>query len=272
MFAFKHKPRLELEVLHRPAEGQAKPTPLLFIHGAYAAAWCWEEHYLPYFASHGYECYALSLRGHGGSEGHEYLALTSLDDYLADIEQVIRDLPAPPVLIGHSMGGLLAQLYLQKHQVPAVALLASVPPEGLIGSALQLGFREPQAFLELNLIHASDGRMATIAGIRRTLFSDALSEKEVVKYLMRFQPESHRAVLDLSFLPFRPSYPAAPVPMLVLGAEKDGLFPPYMIHATASRFGTRAEIFPGMAHVMMLEPDWQKPAERILAWLQQLPA
>ncbi|MBB5018459.1 non-heme chloroperoxidase [Chitinivorax tropicus] len=269
MFNYRAKPSLALEVLHHPAANAPRPHPILFIHGAYSAAWCWEPHFLPFFAAQGYDCHALSLRGHGGSEGHEYLSLTSIDDYLADIEQVVATLPQAPILIGHSMGGMLAQLFCQKHPAAAAILMASVPPEGLLGATMQLAFREPQAFFELNLIHASDGRLSTIASIRRQLFSDSMPEQEAIRYLARFQPESHRAILDLSFLPFRPTAVPNQVPVLVLGAEKDGLFPPYLVHATASRYGVKAEIFPNMAHVMMLEPHWQQPAQRIAGWLAE---
>ena len=51
----------DLEVLcHTPA-GVARETPLLFIHGAYTGAWCWDECFMPWFAEQGYSCYALSL-------------------------------------------------------------------------------------------------------------------------------------------------------------------------------------------------------------------
>ena len=271
MFPYKTKPKYELELISRPPQQPDQGVPLLFVHGAYAAAWVWEEYFMPFFSAHGYQCHALSLRGHGGSEGHEYLALTSLDDYVADLEQVIGDMPQHPVLIGHSMGGMVVQQYLQKHQAPGAALLASVPPEGLLNSALQLAFREPQVFLELNLVHSTDGRHATIDSIGRALFSENLPRAEMMKFLTRFQPESHRAILDMSFLPFRFQSKAKPTPMLVLGAEKDSFFPPYMVHSTAARFGTRAEIFEGMAHTMMLEPGWREVAERILVWLSTIP-
>ena len=106
---------------------------------------------------------------------------------------------------------------------------------------------------------------------QRAKLSPALPRSEMIKFLTRFQPESHRAILDMSFLPFRFQGRAQQVPMLVLGAGKDTFFPPYMVHSTAARFGTRAEIFKDMAHTMMLEPGWREVAERILVWLSTLP-
>ena len=271
MFVYRARPRHELEILHRAPTVTSQGLSLVFVHGAYAAAWCWEEHFMPYFAEHGYPCYALSLRGHGGSEGHEYLALTSLEGYVAAWGRVLDDIEGPVVLVGRSMGGMVIQQYLHKHAVHGAVLLASVPPEGLLNSALQLAFREPQVFLELNMVHSSEGRHTAIDNIGRALFSPALPRSEMIKFLTRFQPESHRAILDMSFLPFRFQGRAQQVPMLVLGAGKDTFFPPYMVHSTAARFGTRAEIFKDMAHTMMLEPGWREVAERILVWLSTLP-
>ena len=55
--------------------------------------------------------------------------------------------------------------------------------------------------------------------------------------------------------------------MLVLGAQRDGIFTPAEIHANARAYNTKAEIFPDMGHDMMLEPGWRDVAERIHTWL-----
>ncbi len=60
---------MHLEVITRTPNGGARPTPPLFVHGAYGGAWEWDEHFLPYFAERGWEAHALSLRGHAGSDG-----------------------------------------------------------------------------------------------------------------------------------------------------------------------------------------------------------
>lgn len=58
-------------------------------------------------------------------------------------------------------------------------------------------------------------------------------------------------------------------PMLVLGADADTVIPPSDVHATAKAYGTCAELFPSMAHDMMLESGWRSVAERILSWLSE---
>lgn len=127
---------VELEVLRcAPAAASSKP-PLLFVHGSFHASWCWETHWLPYYSAAGYDAYALSLRGQGGSGvGPGGGAAGTLEQHAADVCSLARALPGAPVLIGHSFGGLVVQQCVSARaadppKVAGVALLCSVPPEG----------------------------------------------------------------------------------------------------------------------------------------------
>ena len=55
----------------------------------------------------------------------------------------------------------------------------------------------------------------------------------------------------------------------IIGAVDDTIIPIRVVEATARIYGTRAEIFPGIAHDMMLEAGWEKVAKRILGWLEE---
>ena len=98
---------MELELIHQHPQKMKFNHPLLFLHGAFSGAWCWKENYLDYFASQGFECLALSLRGHGESKSHKPLDQLSLKDYQKDLFSVIDQFEEPPMVIGHSMGCLL---------------------------------------------------------------------------------------------------------------------------------------------------------------------
>jgi pimeloyl-ACP methyl ester carboxylesterase len=256
---------LEL-ISHVPAK-LSHPTPLLFVHGAFVAAWCWDDHFLPYFAQRGYAAHALSLRGHGGSAGWDTLATTSVDDYETDVKRIAQQIGAPLAVIGHSMGGMVVQRCLHKLKATAAVLMASVPPEGLLGSSMLMAARDPALFGEINLIQHAHPSFATLQGVRRAVFSDHIADEEIGKHLARMQPESQRAVFDLSWPQQFFIGRAKDVPVLVLGGEKDAFFPPGAIESTARVYGVKAEIFPGMAHAMMLEPEWQSVADRIIDWL-----
>lgn len=257
----------ELEVLCHAPEHVTHEHPLLFIHGAYVAAWCWEEHFQPWFARRGWMTYALSLSGHGKSRKREHLDSYSLDDYVRDVAEVAAKLPAPPVLIGHSMGGMVVQKYLEQYDAPATVLVSSVPPQGLMGSAFGLMLKRPSLLTDLNRIMA--GTDIDIDSLREALFHQPVGADDLLRYYRLSQPESHRAIWDMSLFSLpQPARMHRP-PMLILGAEHDALIPPDQVHMTATTYGRQAEIIPGMGHGMMLERDWEKVALRVAAWLDE---
>lgn len=253
-------------IVHAP-DAAARRVPVLFVHGAFVAAWCWDDYFLPYFSEHGYAAHALSLRGHGGSAGWDSLATASIDDYESDVVRMARHIGEPVVLVGHSMGAMVVQRCMHKIDVAAAVLMASVPPEGLLGSSLMLAARDPRLFGELNLIQYAHPSFATLQTVRRAVFSKHVSDDEVGRHLARMQPESQRAVFDLSWPQQFFIGRALNVPVLVLGGAEDAFFPPPMIESTARLRGVTAEIFPRMAHAMMLEREWRHVADRVIEWL-----
>jgi pimeloyl-ACP methyl ester carboxylesterase len=260
---------MRLEVISRlPAQGQPKGPPLLFVHGAYGAAWIWDQHFLPYFADRGFAAHAVSLRGHGGSDGWEMLAFARLKDYVADVLAVTAALPAPPILIGHSMGGMVVQKALYEAAFPAAVLMASVPPHGLAGSMLGMAFSNPPLFSEMSTAQLMGPAMVNGYLARKALFSDDLDDERVDDYLRRFQPESQLVVFDLMGLDLPPSRSKLDIPVLVLGARNDSFVFESAVKATAEAYRTRPELFDGMAHAMMLDHDWLKVAGRVHDWLE----
>jgi non-heme chloroperoxidase len=262
-----HRTEKPLELITRLPKGVVHPTPLLFVHGAFTAAWCWDEHFLPFFAQAGYAAHALSLSGHGASPGRERLDTFSIDAYVEDIAHVAATLPAPPVLIGHSMGGFVVQKYLEKYIAPAAVLMCSVPPQGLLSSAIGLLFSKPALMKDLNAM-LSGGKVA-LESLRDGLFAQPVSLDLLQKFARNAQPESHRALWDMSLFSLPRTALVRRTPLLVQGAELDHLIVASLVSMTARAYGTEAHFFPGMGHGLMLERDWEKPAHSILEWLQQ---
>src|SRR3954471_624099 len=123
-------------------------APVLFVHGAFAGAWMWREVFMPFFARRGRACAAVSLRGHGASEGRAGLRAARLSDYRDDLQRAFAALPEPPVVVAHSLGGLLAQQLIGREEMRALALLASLPPEGLWLESPRLAITDPHIWLE----------------------------------------------------------------------------------------------------------------------------
>jgi non-heme chloroperoxidase len=260
-----------LEILARSPEGTPRRTPLLFVHGAFTAAWCWDEHYLGYFAAAGYAAHALSLSGHGRSRGREHLDSLSIGDYVDDVVEAMAGLPAPPVLIGHSMGGFVVQKVLERHAVPAAVLACSVPPQGLMAAAFGLMFSRPGLLRDLNRLMA--GGHVALDTLREALFAQPVAAVDLERFYRLAQPESHRAIWDMSLFglphPSRIAARGDASKLLVLGTELDHLMPSSLVEMTARTYGVEAKIFPGMGHGLMLERDWETPARYILDWLDQ---
>ena len=257
---------MNLETIFRLPKKQTHSTPLLFIHGMWHGAWCWDEFFLPFFAEAGYRVTALSLRGHAGSEGK--IRGSRIADYVADVEQVARTFETPPVLIGHSMGGFIVQKYLEMHDAPAGVLLASNPNFGLWRGFGRVLRHDPRIVIKAFLTWNMRPVVETPARARWALFSADFPEEKLLDYHKYMNDESFRAFIDLLGLNLaRPKRVKAP--MLVLGAEKDTVISQRDVRATAKAYGTRAEFFPNMAHDMMLEAGWKPVAERILKWLQE---
>ncbi|MBZ0284070.1 MAG: lysophospholipase [Anaerolineae bacterium] len=257
---------MELEVLSRQATGQAKATPILFVHGAWHGAWCWEEYFLPYFAGQGYSSYALSLRGHGGSGKNKALRWMRAADYVADVRQIAESITPHPILIAHSMGGYVVQKYLEQYPAPAGVLMASIPRWGSLPFTLRQMIRHPlmmlRAFGTLSLYPIVD----TPEKAKREFFSADMPDEKVRGYAARLQDEAFLMALDSGLLHL-PRPKRVKTPLLVLAAANDKVFSLGEEQATARAYGTEAVIFPNMAHDMMLEAGWQSVAEHIVGWL-----
>ncbi len=188
------------------------------------------------FARAGYAVQRPALRFHDVSKPPAALGSTSLTDYAADLEEILEGLDAPPILVGHSLGGLLAQMLAARRPVKACVLLApsapwGVPPSTLfeIGAAqamlLQPGF--------WNQILSPD---STIAGWH---FLDRYPPDERDAIFKRFGPESGRATFEMMHWGLDMSRAsevdarAVKCPLLVLAGGEDRIHPPGTIKRIA---------------------------------------
>lgn len=277
LMSFRHSlPVPDLEIIsQRPVAPSAAP-PLLFVHGAFCGAWVWQEHFLPWLAGQGFETYAVSLRGHGASGGYEHLADTHVFEYVADVLSVMERLPAAPVLIGHSMGGMVVQRAIEsfdikefqiQRPVRGAVLMSSVPPGGLWGTSLHMMTHDPSLFLQIAALQNFGMSSLSPKTIHRAMFSPSEPIEETRVYLERLQPESVAVQSDMTL-----ALPPLPVngrsiPMLVVGASEDSFVPPWMAHLTASHYGAESHVLNGVGHAMMLGQSWNLAASLLRDWL-----
>jgi non-heme chloroperoxidase len=259
---------MNLEILSRKSKPESSKNPILFVHGAYVGAWCWEERFLDWFAGRGYPAYAVSLRGHGESEGRDGLDGYSLDDYAEDVARAAVDLPRAPVLVGHSMGALVVQKALAKvADVPAMVLACPVSSYGLLASTLSMAFTQPKLMNGLNTV-ASGGR-ASRETLKAALFAGPVEAVLLERCYRRVQRESQRALLDMAGWGLPSPWGSRRPPTLVLGAEKDALIPASQAQGTAQLLNAEYRLLPSIGHAVMMDTEWLSAGEAIADWLEK---
>ena len=258
---------MKLEVISREPKEKRFETPLLFIHGSCGAAWNWDENFLPYFAEKGFSSHAISLRGHGKSEIPEKFNSTSVADYVFDVLRAVETLPQTPVLIGHSLGGLIVQKFLEKHDAPLGILVCSVPVGGMFEPSLPWQIKNPLLWMKVMLKRDYRLLFNTPATARKFLFSEDTNDMKIAEYAERFGKEPYRIGFETVFN--LPKSELVKTPLLVIGAECDTLITPKFIEKTARAYNADYKIFPRLAHAVMLERDWREVADFMIEWLEK---
>ena len=261
-----------LNILHRPGSGTTPEAPaLLFVHGGYATAACWDVYFLSWFAQRGFDCHALDLSGHGRSEGAHQLDAFGIDDYVDDLQQAVHGFSRSPIVIGHSMGTVVVERFLERQPVRAAILMAPVPPTGILGATMKLAFSDPDFFAQQTRIQHGEFNQEALRTLRQVYYSPETTLADLIRFVPLFQGESRRALFDLSLLPFRLGGRRPRLPVLVVGGEGDAVFPPSTLGFTAVRWQAEVAVIPRAGHTLMLDAHWQTAASRIAGWIERQP-
>jgi len=253
---------MTLELISRGS--RSTRPPLLFMHGGFHSASCWDAHFLPWFADRGWETHALSLRGHGNSPGDVLTEKPGLDDYVDDIGWALGEIGRPVVMLGHSMGGLLTQMARARYkQVEGAVLIASSPLRPAPSVALRILRKAPVAFARSQLFH--DMRRGR-AAFETFFYAEDLPPERRAAYAATLCHESPRALSEI----FSRDVPETPDletrPVLVVAGRDDWSIPMKDHEWLAATFKAPLKVCKG-PHNLMLEPHWQETAATIDAWL-----
>jgi pimeloyl-ACP methyl ester carboxylesterase len=256
--------RLLLHVAERGSQPGTRVPPLLFVHGACLGAWCWEEHFLDYFGELGYYAVALDLRGHGASAGRDALQDATIDDFVNDVSAVATRFDRPPIVAGHSMGGLIVQRFASRNPASGVVLLAPSPIGGMRRYGWALVRARPLLFLRAWIARDMLKLYPDNRAVRHIMFSPGTPEGIVSRCRELLQPESWRACMEMND-PIAPPYIVA-CPMLVLGGELDETVPAEAVIETARAYRAAVHMVPAAGHNLMLEPAWRDVACFVDQW------
>lgn len=239
-------------------------APVIMVHGAFCGGWTFDAFRQPFEAA-GHRVITPDLVGHDGVAA---VAGVSMSDYARQIAQLIRGCETPPILIGHSLGGLVAQMAAGRARVSKLILLAPSAPWGVSGASLE------EAVSAVSLYTLGPYWMQAIApdyGVVRRYSVDKLERPERKAIFARMTAESGRALwetLNWWLDPFMTTSVSSPgCPVLAIAGGRDVIHTPATVHQTAARLGGSVEVFPEMSHWLPGEPGWEAVAARCLTFI-----
>lgn len=273
---------------HPAVAGPARPVDIVLLHGMAAGGWIWPEEWISGFTSEGYSVWTMTLPGRdgGGSvtrdpgvidralghlletgdgAGARRMLLRALPgaslfdgpdmgDFADALSEALAQVGRPAVVVGHSLGGAVAQLLLRRGAAPAgTVLLSSVPPYGTWRASAELALTAPQVWQMLGRFALHGPAGADMALMRQVFFPGGVSERVFRALVADLRDESLAALVQAAGWP-----PFAPLPgprgdVLVIGGGQDIVVPPVDTWLTAGWYGTRPVILEQAGHMLMHE-------------------
>lgn len=251
---------------------QGMSKDIVMLHGANAGGWCFDK-FREVFDGAGFTCHAPDLIGHGKHKADAATVLkgVGIADYTAEMAEVVRGFAWPPVLLGHSMGAVIAQLLAAQGLASALVLAAPAPRAGIL----------PQTALEKklgrDLMSIGDLRekvLDPIFELAKIYTLNRLPEGEQRAVFDKFGPESGRALFELFVWMFDETgatvvdTAAVKCPVLCLSGTDDRI-----VALETARLSAKAYAdapfweLEGHGHMFLLEPGAEEIARRIAAWL-----
>jgi pimeloyl-ACP methyl ester carboxylesterase len=241
----------------------AARRPVLFVHGYFATASVFTT-WLPFFSARGVPAFAVNLRGRAGSRPGIDLGRATIGDFVDDASTVARHL-GKPVVIGHSMGGLIAQCLAERGEVHAAVLISPAPPRGISVMSPRLAIKQlkylPSIFQSRPVSPAREDLRDLVLNRVPPTMQDTMLDELV--------PDSARAGKEMSISGVTVDRDRVRCPMLVIGARDDRFIPVRIAERVARRYGAPIRILEGHGHMSIVEPGWEALADIVDQWIEE---
>jgi pimeloyl-ACP methyl ester carboxylesterase len=256
------------------------PRTVVFVHGMYMTPLCWEG-WLGRFESRGYQCLAPAWPGRDEpvdalrrQHPDPQLGRLTLQDVIERYTGFIQGLDEKPVIIGHSMGALVVQILVQRGLPAAAVAIDSAPPQGV--------FTTKWSFLKSNWPHitpfASQGRPIemTFERFQYTFVNGMPLQEQQAAFNRYVVPESRRVPGQSLTSVARVDFKKPGAPLLMIAGGSDHIIPAALVRSNFRRYKrpdslTEFKEFPGRAHFIIGQQDWEQVADFSLAWLEKVP-
>jgi pimeloyl-ACP methyl ester carboxylesterase len=257
---------------------------IVFIHGLYVTPRCWDD-WKAEFEAKGYKTFApaypfvdadpASMRKrHPDAK----LASLSLAQALQHYRDFIKSLPEKPILIGHSMGGLVSQILLNEGLVAGAIAVDSAPPYGIVSelSAPKHGLRFMQSAWPVISPFASDNEPIFMdEDTFKTSFANRLEEgKFASEYAKHIIPASRKLPRGALTEESKIDFAKKRGPLLLLSGEDDRIIPPSVTRLNYQEYEKDAGVteykeFKERSHFIISEKGWKEVVEFSLSWIEK---
>lgn len=254
----------------------AAPTIIVFISGAFVTADCWDE-WRAFFEGQGYTCYAPAWPHKAAPAAvlreqhpHSPIAQNGLADVLRVYTDFIGQLPMKPIVIGHSYGGLLVQLLLQRDLVRAGVAIESVPPLGVFALSWSLLMA---VLPTLGLFSSTKTTLLLSFARWQAIVANGLPlADQQASYERLVAPESKKLTRQALSRLAKVDFNRPHAPLLFLAGGADRLMPAALNYANYRRYrhagSVRSyQLLPGRSHAMLGQPTWPEDTALVLHWL-----
>jgi len=246
------------------AASDAKP-PILFIHGVFGKPSLLRP-WTRFFESAGYRTHAPTLPGRDPSD-EAILARTGIQECFQVVLEAYDRIGGSPIVIGHSMGGLLAQKLAAARRPAAAVLLASVPP----GVLWTQPAATPHLLPLLPSILAGKPFLPSPKTMREVPLSTLprAEQDELIGELVRDSGRIFRE-MSLGAAPTRVKAADVDCPVLCVSAGQDRNVAQRISNRIANRYRAEHQVHPELPHWIIAESAVDDVAPPVLRWLEKV--
>lgn len=253
------------------------PKTIVLIHGMFVNNVSWQD-WKTYFEHQGFTVYTPANPGHDGNPAdlrttiHPDLTKTGFEDVVMNIARLIDTLPEKPIVIGHSMAGLVVMKLIEMDKAYAGVSIDGAPPKNVMPPFSTIRIVRPA----INFFKGNSAYLGTRDWYNRAFFNTLSPAQAANAYYTVAVPESRKIGRDTVLKSFsNVDFDKSHRPLLFIAGEKDTIFSPKLTRKIASTYSASSgqvdyKEFPGRSHFICGEPGWQEVAGYVLAWINKL--